>query len=128
MRSVKAILAGCVFIIVTLVIIQLAIVFLNVGYNSLAKYFPFLNEISHYFRYLVAYPVFFLVMFMGGYLTASLAQRLLVLHCLAVGVITLGVSMMAAADYMTVTLAGMLVVLLALLSTLAGGFYWQKKH
>ena len=128
MKSIKAILAGSVFIVITVMIIQLAIVFLTVGYNSLAISFPFLHEISVYFRYLVAYPIFLLVLFMGGYLTASLSQTQVLLHCFLVGVITVGLSMVTALDYMAVTLAGMVLVLLALLSIMAGGLYWRKKH
>ena len=128
MKSIKAILAGCLFIVITVVIIQLAMVFLTVGYNTLAKHFPFLYGLAIYFRYLVAYPLFFLVMFIGGYLTASLSQKQVLLHCLAVGVITVGVSVTSAVDYMVVTLTGVVLVLLAVLSTMAGGLYWQKIH
>ena len=128
MKSLKAIMAGCLFIVITIVIIQLAMVFLTVGYNMLARDFPFLHGLSIYFRYLLAYPLFFLVMFMGGYLTAHLAQKQVLLHCLAVGVITVGLSVTSAVDYMVVTATGVVLVLLALLATMAGGLYWQKSH
>ena len=128
MKSFKAILAGCLFIVITIVMMQLAMVFLNVGYNMLAKHFPFLNGISIYFRYLLAYPLLFIVLFMGGYLTAHLAQKKVVLHCLVVGAITVGVSMLSAVDYMVVTSTGVALVLLAVLTIMVGGVYWLKKH
>lgn len=128
MKSIKAILAGSLFIVITVMIVQLSIVFLTVGYNILAESFPFLHEISIYFRYLVAYPVFLLVLFTGGYLTASLSKKQVLVHCFVVGVITVGLSMVTALDYMVVTLTGMVLGLLALLSIMAGGLYWRKNH
>ncbi|MDH5446242.1 MAG: hypothetical protein OEY52_11855 [Gammaproteobacteria bacterium] len=128
MKSIKAILAGTLFIIITIVMIQLAIVFLTVGYNILAKDYPFLHGISIYFRYLVAYPVLLLVLFVGGYLTAKLSQKQVLAHCLAVGVITVSLSTVTALDYMVMTVTGMVLVMLALLSIMAGGWYWQKKN
>lgn len=126
MQSIKAILAGSMFIIITIIIVQLAIVFLAVGYNYLAKIYPFLHEITIYFRYLVAYPVFFLVLFVGGYITAAISQKKVLLHCLLVGLLTISISTLSALDYMELTMTGIMVVLLAMLSILAGGLYWQR--
>jgi len=128
MKSIKAILAGSLFIVIVTIVIQLAIVFLAVGYNYIATSFPFLHEISIYFRYLVGYPVFFLVLFVGGYITASVAEKKILLHCFLVGVITIGMTMVSALSYMELTLTGMVMVLLALLATMAGGLYWQRKQ
>ena len=128
MKSIKAILAGSLFIIITIIIVQLAAVFLTVGYNILAKDYPFLREIGVYFKYLIAYPVFLLLLFIGGYITASLAPKQVLLHCVVVGVATVGLSTVTALDYMVVTVTGVVLVLLAILSTMAGGFYWQKKN
>lgn len=119
-------MAGSLFIIVVAMIVQLAIIFLTVGYNSLARSFPFLHEISFYFRYLVAYPVFFLVLFSGGYITASISEKRVLLHCGLVGLITVGISMISALDYMTMTVTGIAILLLAVLAIMAGGLYWQK--
>lgn len=128
MKSVKAILAGALFIGITLMLVQLAIVFLTVGYNMLARDYPFLHELSIYFRYLVAYPVLFLVLFIGGYITANLSQQQVLVHCFAVGVITVGLSTVTALGYMVITVTGMALVLLGIMSTMVGGLYWQKSH
>lgn len=126
MRSIKAIVVGCLFILIVGLLVQLAYVFLAVGYNSLAKSFPFLNDISIYFRYLIGIPVFFLIMFIGGYITADLAKQKALLHCLVVAFITIGVMMISALENMQLTITGLVVSLLALVSTLLGGWYWQK--
>jgi len=126
MRSIKAVVVGSLFIIIVGLIIELAYIFLAVGYNSLAKSYPFLNEISIYFRYLFGIPVLFLVMFLGGYITADLAKQKVLLHCLIVAFITIGVMMLSALENMQLTLSGLIVSVLALASTLIGGWYWQR--
>lgn len=126
MRSIKAVVVGSLFIIVIGLLVQLAYVFLAVGYTSLAKTYPFLNDISIYFRYLIGIPVFFLLMFTGGYITADLAKHKALLHCLAVAFITIGVMMLSALENMQLTVSGLIISMLALASTLAGGWYWQR--
>ncbi|KPJ90624.1 MAG: hypothetical protein AMJ55_13295 [Gammaproteobacteria bacterium SG8_15] len=132
MRSIKAILAGSLFIIVVGLLVELAYVFLAVGYNSLAKSYPFLNEVSGYLRYLIGIPVIFLVMFIGGMITADIARQKVLLHCLIVACITIGAMMVTAMENMQMTLSGLIVSLLALMSVLSGGWYWLrgtgKKH
>jgi len=126
MRSLKAILAGSLFIIVVGLLIELAYVFLAVGYNSLAKEYPVLNDIDIYFRYLLGIPVIFIVMFIGGVITADLAKQHVLLHCLVVAFITIGVMMVNAMENMQMTLSGVVVSLLALVSVLSGGWYWLR--
>jgi len=126
MRSIKAVLAGSLFIIIIGLLIELSYIFLAVAYNSLAKDYPYLNEISIYFRYLIGIPVLFVVMFIGGVITADLAKQHVLIHCLIVAFITIGVMMLSAMENMQMTLSGVVVSLLALVSTLSGGWYWQK--
>jgi len=128
MQSIKAILAGTLFIIVVGLLVELAYVFLAVGYNSLAKSHPFLNEVSSYFRYLIGIPVIFLVMFVGGVITADIARQKVLLHCLIVACITIGVMMVTAMENMQMTLSGLVVSLLGLVTTLSGGWYWQRSQ
>ena len=126
MQSIKAILAGTLFIIVVGLLVELAYVFLAVGYNILAKSYPFLNEVSSYFRYLIGIPVIFLVMFIGGVITADIARQKVLLHCLIVACITIGVMMVTAMENIQMTLSGVVVSLLALVSVLSGGWYWLR--
>ena len=132
MKSIKAIVAGSVFIAVVMLSLGLAYIFIAVGYNSLAGDFPFLNDITGLFRYLVGIPVFMATMFAGGYITASIANthtRIKVwFHCLAVGIITVGVMMYSATGNSGLTLTGIVVTVLALSASSAGGFYWLRGH
>ena len=63
MKSIKAIAAGSLFIIFVFLLMQLAYIFIAVGYNSIAEHYPFLNEISGYFRYFIGIPAFMLTMY-----------------------------------------------------------------
>lgn len=127
MRSIKAIVVGSLFIVFVILFLQLAYIFIAVGYNTLAKDYPFLNDISGYFRYLVGIPVFVATMFAGGYITASIANitaKLKVwLHSLAVGLITVGGMMYSAMVNADITTTGIVVTVLALSATSAGGLY-----
>jgi len=130
MRSIKAIIAGSVFILVTFLLLGLLYIFIAVGYNALAIDFQFLNDITGLFRYLIGIPVFIVIMFTGGYITAIIANMhsyiKVWLHCLAVGLISLGSMFYSAMEYSSLSLTGIVVMILALSASSAGGFYWLK--
>lgn len=131
MRAIKAIIVGSLFIIITLLLLQLAYIFVAVGYIKLAVYFPYLNNITELFRYLVGIPVYTITMFVGGYITASIADSRTYIkvwaHCLAVGLITVGGMMYSVLENSNLTITGIVVTVLALGATSAGGSYWLKK-
>jgi len=128
MTSIKAIVAGSLFIIVVILLMQLAYIFIAVGYNSLANHYPFLNDISDYFRYFIGIPVFMMIMFFGGYITADIANTRVLLHCIAVGIITAGGMILLALQNSNLTLTGIFIFLLALAATTAGGLHWKRSH
>lgn len=126
MRSIKAVLVGSLFIIVVGLVVQLAYIFLAVGYNDLAKSHPFLDEIGIYFRFLIGIPIIFLIMFIGGYITADIARQKVQLHCLIVALLTVGTMTVSALDQAELTFTGFVVFVLALAATMAGGLFWQR--
>jgi len=130
MRSIKAIVAGSAFILITLLFLGLLYIFIAVGYNKLAADFPVLKDIAGIFRYLVAIPVFIIVMFTGGYITASIAKKYtqieILLHCLFVGLLTAGGTTYSTMEYSSLTVTGVVVIMLALAASSAGGFYWLR--
>ncbi|MFV9614895.1 MAG: hypothetical protein ACNYZG_03010 [Gammaproteobacteria bacterium] len=132
MKSIKAIAAGSIFIIVVILFLQLAYIFIAVAYNAMAKDYPFLNDISGSFRYLIGIPVFVVTMFLGGYITANIANMKtsikVWLHCIAVGLLTTGGMMYSALENTNITITGIVVFILALVATTAGGVYWQKNN
>lgn len=128
MKSIKAIAIGSLFIIILGLVVQLAYIFLAVGYNDLAKSYPFLNEFGVYFRILIGIPVIFLLMFIGGYITADIAKTKVLLHCLIVALLTVGAMTVSALDQAELTFTGFAVFVLAVASTLAGGLFWRRGH
>lgn len=132
MRSIKAIVAGSLFVVIVFIILQLAYVIIAVGYNTLAADFPFLKDIAGIFRYLVGLPVLIVTMFIGGYITADIADMhtniKVWLHCFAVGFIAVGSMMYSAMGNSSLTLTGIVVIVLAIIASSAGGFYWLRRN
>ena len=126
MKSVKAIVLGSLFIVIVILLMQLAYIFIAVAYNALAKSYPYLNEISGIFRYLVGIPVFVLIMFFGGYITADFVREKVLLHTLAVGVLTASGMIVPTLEYAQLTLTGVVIFILAIAAAATGGAYWQK--
>ena len=125
-QSIKAVFAGGLFIVVTILLMQLAYIFIAVGYNALAKTWPYLNEITGLFRYLVGIPGLMLIMFAGGYITAAVARTNVVLHCLFVGLLTSGGLLLLAMENAGITITGIVVLVLTLGATVVGGVFWQR--
>jgi len=128
MNSLKAIVAGTLFIIVVTLLVQLVFLMSVVGYNNLAKDYSFLNDISGIFKYLIGIPVFIGIMFTGGYITAVIAKTNVLLHCFIVAVITIGGTMWMALENSDITLTGIAVNLLLLVATMAGGYIRLKRR
>lgn len=105
---------------------QLAYIFVAVGYNALAKDFPFLNDIAGSFRYLIGIPVFMAIMFVGGFITAEIARTKVYVHCSLVAFITVGGMTLWAMEGGELTITGVVVFVLALVASNLGGFYWRK--
>lgn len=128
MNSIKAIIIGGVFIVISLLLLQLLYLFVAVAFNQLMLDYPLLATYSGYLRYLIGIPVLLLIMFYGGYLTAEFAVSKVVLHSSLVGVL-LSVGMVAMALQNTeLTGLGALLSLLLVLTTAAGGLHWQRQH
>lgn len=128
MNSLKAVISGVIFIFVTALLMQLAYIFIAVTYNSLAKDYPYLHEISGIFRYLIAIPVFLGIMFLGGYLTAAIAKSKELIHCALVGAIAIFTMMWFALSNAELTPMGIVINALMLLFTVLGGWYWLRKN
>lgn len=126
MKSLKSITAGISFIIIAILLMQLAYLIIIVGFNNLAKDYPSLNNINGTVGYLITTSVLIFIMFLGGYITALLAEKKKLLHCSIVGLITTGVMMWMALENSKLTSNGILINGLMLVSTIIGGYYQNK--
>lgn len=128
MNSIKAISTGVIFTIVTILLMQLVYVLIAVSYNSMANDYPFLNDISGFFRYLIVIPVFLIIIFIGGYLAAIIAQTKEILHAFIVGFISITLMMWSVLQNASLTITGIAIIILMLVATIMGGLYAKKKH
>ncbi len=132
MKSIKAIVVGSVFILIVILLLQLLYIFIAVAYNALAKDFPLLNDIAGSFRYIIGIPVFIAVMFAGGFITAYIAnmqtRAKVLMHCMAVGLITAVCMLYPTLETSEITTTGIVVFILAIVATTVGGLYWQKNN
>lgn len=128
MKSLLSIISGSAFITISFLVLQLVALLTMVAYKKFSVDYPFLNDIGGIFRYLIAIPSFLLVMFIGGYLSAIIAQHKVLLHAFIVGVITTTATMWLALDYMEITITGVIMIILMLAVTVAGGMFWQRRN
>lgn len=128
MKSLVAIASGSLFIIIAVSVLQLVALFVMFGYTHLEHAYPSLKDISGIFRYLVAIPVFILVMFIGGYITAALATTYVVILAAIVGVITAVGMLWLALENADLTITGMVLFVLMIIATILGAMYWQKRN
>jgi len=128
MKSILSIVAGSLFVVITTLILQLIALFLMVAYKHLEQAYPFFSDISGIFRYLLGIPIVILIMFIGGYIAARIAQTKALLHSLIVGVITAVAMTWLALENANLTTTGIVIFVLMIVGSLAGGRYWQGKN
>lgn len=128
MNSIKAISIGGIFILVSLLLLQLLYLFVAVAFNQLLLDYPLLASSSPYIRYIVGIPLLLLIMFYGGYLTAEFAAGKVLLHSAGVGVLMSAGMLAMALENTRLTVPGLLLVLLLVLASASGGLYWQRQQ
>ena len=128
MNSIKAIVVGSVIIVIVNLVMQLVFIFIAVGYNAIAKDYPFLNDITGFFRYIVGIPLFTASVFLGGYITAMMANTKALLHCGVVALIIVAGMILPTLENSSLTTTGIVVIMLVFGGTMAGGWYWEKEN
>ena len=126
MQYLKAFLAGFLFIVIFGLCIQLAYMFLAMGYVELVKAFPWVATFGGYVSYLVGIVVYFLLMATGGLLTASIARKNPVVMCFLVGISSTGLSTLSLQNYSEHTVFSIIFVVSGVLFTILGGWYWKQ--
>lgn len=128
MNSIKSIFGGFFAIIIMGLLAQLIFLFAGVGYFSLVKVYPSLSFLSELTTILL-FAVTAIIAFLGGIITAKLARKAVVLHCLIVGsmagALTLVPSLISG---YAITANGFVFLTVFLVATIAGGLYWKSKQ
>ena len=126
MNNIKAIFGGFFAIIFMGLLAQLIFLFIGMGYFSLVKKFPSLSFLAETTTFLL-FAITAVVAFLGGMLTANLSRKAVAINCFVVGsmVGTLTLVPTLINDY-EITVNGVLLLMVFLLATVAGGLYWKK--
>lgn len=128
MQSLKSLLAGFFYIIILGLVIQLAFMFLAMGYTELTKAYPWVSAFGGYVGYTVGLIVYFLLMASGGLLTAVIARTNIFAHCLTVGSCTTILSVLSSQNNDELTYLSLIFVITGIGFTIAGGEYWKRKY
>ncbi len=126
MQYMKAFLTGFFFIVVFGLCIQLAYMFLAMWYVDLVKTFPWVAIFGGYVSYIVGFVVYFLLMAIGGLLTASIAMKNQIVMCFLVGVSSTGLSILSLNNYNEYTTFSILFIVSGILFTIVGGWYQKQ--
>ncbi len=125
-KSITAVLSGIIFIIIAMLTMQLIFIIISVAYYNISKDNLFLKEIEVVLKYIFVVPVSLVIMFLGGYITATIAKNKALIHCLIVGFTVIGGMMGAALVNAELTLSGGIVSVVAVLVIAFGGNYAGK--
>lgn len=126
MKHLKAFLAGFFFIVIFGLCIQLVFMFLAMGYVELVKVYPWVKTFGGYVSYFVGIAVYFLLMAIGGFLTASIVKKNLVVMCFLVGISSTGLSVLSLQNFSEYTVFSIIFVVSGVLFTSWGGWYWKQ--
>ncbi|MDH5485402.1 MAG: hypothetical protein OEY43_09240 [Gammaproteobacteria bacterium] len=124
----KALLAGSTCIIILGLSLQLVFLLLAVLYTEMVHAYPYLATPGTIISYLLGFIGFFIIMSIGGYITANLARINILAHTLIVGLATTGVSLLASLSTSSLTLKGLLFVVLGSAFTIMGGRIWHQNE
>jgi len=128
MPNWKALLAGCTTIVVLGLLVQLAFIFVAVGYTELTRAYPGLTPYARIVSYLLGMGVFFAVMALGGYVTAAVAGSRVVLHAALAAFTVIGLSLLATLSGGSLTLTSLGFLLLGMGFAVVGSLMWQKSN
>jgi hypothetical protein len=128
MISWKALLAGCATILVLGLLVQLAFIFVVVGFNAVAASWPPLVPWGRPLAYVSGTLVYFGIMSTAGYLTAEIARRHVLLHALITGSLVTGASLLLSLGSGKLTVMSLAFFLSGIVFTLSGALLWRRRR
>jgi len=125
--SLKALTIGISSIVIMGLTLQLIFLLLATAYAHFIKDHPDLTELGTMVSYAAGISGYFIIMYLGGYITAHLAQKKIMLHCFIVSSSVIGLSLITSVRSDNFTYMSIIFSLTGLIFTLAGGRAWSKK-
>lgn len=124
----KALLAGIATIIVLGLLAQMIFLFFVTGLTVLLKSHPLHAEYGKVISLAFGVPLFFLVMGIGGYVTAFYSREKVIVYGAVVGAIATGFSLIPSLMTGKLTLAGVLFLLAGVAFTALGSLVWKRRN
>lgn len=124
--SLKALAVGVTSIIAMGLTLQLIFLLLATAYTSLLKHYPEISSFGTMISYSLGIIAYFIIMSLGGYITAHLAKNNITLHCLLVSGVVVGISLITSVRSDNFTYLSILFALSGLVFTVIGGRVWLK--
>ncbi len=128
MINFKATIIGSITVIVFGLLLQLIILLAATGNTLLTREYPGYEAAGSFLLYALAGIGFFLVLSVGGYITASIAKSKIYLHSILVAVIPIGISIYSSQRDDGLTLESILFLCVGIIFALCGGYLWTKKQ
>ncbi|MCU7800718.1 MAG: hypothetical protein KZQ70_11355 [gamma proteobacterium symbiont of Lucinoma myriamae] len=125
-NSSKAISYGVITIIILGLINQLILIMSLVGYSSLAKTYPALIPWSQVFTYALGGLGFFIVMFLGGFVTAMAALKHTYLNAFAASIVGSSISLYLSLKDEFFTPIAFFFMTFGIISSIFGCWIWHK--
>ena len=124
----KALLAGVATIIVLGLLAQMIFLFFVTGLTVLLKSHPLYTEYGRVISLAFGVPLFFLVMGIGGYVTALYSREKVIVYGAVVGAIATGFSLVPSLMTGKLMLAGVLFLLAGVAFTALGSLIWKWRN
>lgn len=124
----KALFAGILVVIVLGLLLQLAFTSVVVAQKELSRSYPEYTAMIDAIPYLVGFGGFFLVMALGGYVTATIALRRVVLNALIVGAVTSGFSLWLSIGSGDIKLRSLIFFALGMVFSVMGALLWRRRQ
>ncbi|MCP3849780.1 MAG: hypothetical protein GY694_06020 [Gammaproteobacteria bacterium] len=125
-NSLKAIVLGVTTIFILGLVNQLVLIMAAVAYNALIKMYPLLAPWSQVFTYVLAGIGVFIVMALGGLVTAKNAAEQAYIKAIIAAIIGSSISLYLSLQEEIFTPIAFLFLLYAVSSSVIGCWIWQK--
>ncbi|MCP4283856.1 MAG: hypothetical protein GY792_05325 [Gammaproteobacteria bacterium] len=124
----KALFAGIAVVIVLGLFMQLLFTMVVVAQMELGRDFPAYSGIIKIIPYLIGFGGYFLVMAIGGYVTASIALNRVVINALIVGATTTGFSLWLSISAGNIRPLSLIFFILGMVFTVSGALFWRIRQ
>lgn len=125
--SWKALVLGFLTIVVLGLAMQLLFLIMATGATILIKHYPEFSSHERLILLSIGLPLYFIVMFIGGHVTAAIAQYRVIAHCALVAFLGVGLSLWVSFSAGGVSLMSGFFLLAGVTFSVLGGLRWKRK-